>query len=207
VSICDRRCALLVVDMTQDFLAGPLAVPGAAEVAERLAPVVEMFREKQLPVVYAVQALRPGGADQGFLSRFEPVRTERALVEGSNGTTIVDALAPRAGDVVVIKRRFSAFLHTDLDLVLRSRAVEQLVIAGLSAHVCCDTTARDAAQLGYRVILLSDGTTMGDLPDHGWGPIPAETALRVVKTVIAHRFGHVWSIQQLLEQLSNLEEG
>jgi ureidoacrylate peracid hydrolase len=193
---------LLIVDMTHDFVGGALAVPGAADVAERLAPVVERFREKQLPVVYAVQALRPGGGDQGFLSRFEPVRTEQALVEGSKGAEVVDALAPRDGDVVVIKRRFSAFLQTDLDLALRSRGVEQVVIAGVSAHVCCDTTARDAAQLGYGVTFLADGTTMGDLPDLGWGAIPAETALNVVRTVIAHRFGDVWSIDRLLEELS-----
>jgi ureidoacrylate peracid hydrolase len=205
VSLREPRTALLVVDMTNDFVGGAMAVPGAAELAGRLAPVVEAFRATRLPVVYAVQALRPGGGDLGFLSRFEPVREERALVEGSHGARIVDVLAPQDGDAVVIKRRFSAFLQTDLDLVLRSRGIGRLVIAGVSAHVCCETTARDAAQLGYGVILLGDGTTMGDLPDLGWGAIPAETALNVVRTVIAHRFGEVWSIERLLEELSALE--
>ncbi len=191
-----KRAALLVIDMQADFLhSGPLVVPGAAELAVRLAPLVDRWRTAGLPVVFVRQALQ--GPDAGPLAALEPVRTGQVLREGSAGTQVVDELAPQPGDLVVTKRRFSAFLGTDLDVLLRSMERTAIVIAGTSTHVCCDTTARDASQLGYGVVVLSDGTAMGDLPDVGFGPFPADLAQRVVLSILARRFAEVCTMSEL----------
>lgn len=165
------RCALLVVDMEHDFVHGPMAVAGAAALAARLAPLLAAARAAAVPVVFATQQLRADGADAGRLARFEPVRSGAALREGSEGVRVVAELDPRPGDLYVVKRRFSAFFASDLDLLLRSRGVEQVAICGVAAHVCCDTTARDAFQLGYEPLYVVDGVEMGDLPDLGFGPV------------------------------------
>jgi len=101
-----------------------------------------------------------------------------------------------------LKRRFGAFLGTDLDLLLRSSNVEQVFVCGVSAHVCCDTTVREAFQLGYDPYYLVDGVEMGDLPDLGWGVVPAETAKGVVATILSHRFGTVCTIADLMAELT-----
>lgn len=193
--------ALLVVDMEEDFVRGPMAVPGAEDVARRLGPLIAAARTGGALVVFVTQALRADGSDAGRLRRFAEVRDGLALVEGSDGVQVVPELGARPSDCFVTKRRFGAFFGTDLDLLLRSRGIERVVICGVSAHVCCDTTAREAGQLGYDVTYLVDGVTMGDLPDLGWGAIPAAEAERVIATTIAHRFGAVSTIEALLAEI------
>jgi nicotinamidase-related amidase len=190
-----ERTALLVVDMEHDFVHGPLAVTGAAELARRLAPAVRAAREAGMTIVWVTQALRP--EDVGPLARFDAVADGSALREGSPGVEVVPELEPRADDLHVVKRRFSAFLQTELDLELRSRGIERVLVCGISAHVCCDTTVRDAFQLGYDAVYVVDGVEMGDLPDLGWGPVAADEAKRVVATTIAHRFGSVCTLADI----------
>lgn len=196
------HAALLVVDMEHDFVHGPMAVAGAAELATRLAPLVRAVRRAGVPVVFATQALRRGGEDVGALARFEPVAARQALVEGTSGVQVVAELEPQPEDLYVVKRRFSAFHGTDLDLLLRSRGVRQLVVCGVAAHVCCDTTVRDAFQHGYDPVYLADGVEMGDLPDLGFGAIRAGDAKAVIATIVAHRFGSVATIDELLAELT-----
>jgi nicotinamidase-related amidase len=202
MSLVGERPALLVVDMEHDFVHGSMAVPGALELVDRLVPLLRGARAANMPVIFVTQALRTSGADLGPLERFEAVRTRRALQEHGEGVRVVAELEPGETDLYVIKRRFSAFLGTDLDLLLRSMGVEQVVVCGVSAHVCCDTTVREAFQLGYATLYVADGVEMGDLPDLGWGAVSAETAKAVVATTIAHRFGSVCTIADLLSELA-----
>lgn len=195
------RCALLVVDMEHDFVHGPMAVAGAVALASRLAPLLAAARDAAVPVIFANQQLRAGAEDAGPLTRFEPVRTGAALRERTEGVRVVAELDPRPTDLYVVKRRFSAFFTTDLDLLLRSRGVQQLLVCGVAAHVCCDTTTRDAFQLGYETFYLVDGVEMGDLPDIGFGSIGADQAKRVIATVLGHRFATLATIDEIVAEL------
>lgn len=195
------RAALVVVDMENDFVHGPMAVSGADALVARLAPLLEAARSARVPVIFVTQALRAGGEDVGGLERFDEVRNGSALREGTTGVDVVSELGARADDLYVVKRRFGAFFGTDLDLLLRSRGVQQVIVCGISAHVCCDTTVREAFQLGYDPLYVVDGVAMGDLPDAGWGAIPAEEAHRVVATVLAHRFARPCFVADLLADL------
>jgi nicotinamidase-related amidase len=193
--VTKTKTALLVIDMQRDFVeAGPMQVPGGIALADRLGPLLATCRQSDIPIIYTVQAQRPGGIDLGPLASFAPVAEGAVLVEGSSGCEVVPSLKPAPGDAIIQKRRFSAFFGTDLDLLLRSQGIKRLAICGLACHVCCDTTVRDAFQLGYDTILLADGVDMGDLPDQGWGTVTAAEARRVVLTIIAHRFGRVMEI-------------
>ena len=191
--------ALLVVDMEEDFVRGPMAVSGAEALAQRLAPLIAAARDAGIIVVFVTQSLRPG--DVGPLARFDDVREGRVLREGTPGVRVVPELGPQPSDSFVVKRRFGAFLGTDLDLLLRTRGVIRVAVCGVSAHVCCDTTVREAFQLGYEPVYLVDGVSMGDLPDLGWGSVSAADAQRVVATTIAHRFGTVATIDGFLATL------
>ncbi len=192
------RTALLVVDMEEDFVRGPMAVPGAEELAHRLAPFIAAARDAGLLIVFVTQALPAG--DLGPFARFDVVREGRALREGSPGVQVVPELGAQPGDCFVVKRGFGAFLGTNLEALLREHDVSRVLVCGISAHVCCDTTVREAFQLGYDPVYLVDGVAMGDLPDEGWGAVDAETAQRVVATTIAHRFGTVERLATALRQ-------
>ncbi|MBZ5782378.1 cysteine hydrolase family protein, partial [Klebsiella aerogenes] len=69
------------------------------------------------------------------------------------GVEIIADLSPQVGDQVLIKRRYSAFFATDLDLLLRGMGVDTVVLTGVATDVCVRATAQDAMQLDYRVIV------------------------------------------------------
>ena len=194
------RTAVLVVDMEEDFVRGPMAVAGATELAGRLRPFVDAARDAGLLIVFVTQALPQD--DLGSFARFDVVREGRALREGSPGVRVIPELGARPSDLFVTKRGFGAFLGTNLDELLRAHEVARVLVCGISAHVCCDTTVREAFQLGYDPVYLVDGVSLGDLPDLGWGPVSAATAQQVVATTIAHRFGSVARLDEALAGLT-----
>lgn len=75
---------------------------------------------------------------------------------GSPGTEFDPAVAPGAGDVEIVKQRYSAFLGTALNATLRQRGVNTVVVLGLTTNVCVQSTARDAWQYDFDTITLSD---------------------------------------------------
>jgi nicotinamidase-related amidase len=78
-------------------------------------------------------------------------------LEGSPESEVHPDLAPRPGEKVVLKHRYSAFYNTDLETVLRCMRVEDLVITGLMTNLCCESTARDAYFRDHRVFFPADG--------------------------------------------------
>lgn len=79
-------------------------------------------------------------------------------MEGSPEGEIIEEIAPRHNEKVVIKHRYSAFYNTDLETILRCLRVEDLVITGVMTNMCCESTARDAYYRDYRVFFPADGT-------------------------------------------------
>ena len=75
---------------------------------------------------------------------------------------IFPEIAPRDGEIVIKKHRYSAFYGTDLEIILRGLGVTTVVIAGVSTDNCCHATARDALFRDFRVVVLADATASGD---------------------------------------------
>ncbi len=160
------------------------------------------MRSKGIPVIYACQAHRRDGSDAGLMAVIWPgVREGRALVKGTEGVEVYEEIKPLEGDVVIEKRRYSAFYNTDLELVLKNRGVDTLIIVGAATNIGCESTARDATNRDYKVIFPYDGNIARDEPDMGWGPISKEDVQRVVLTTLAHAFARVMSIEELISEL------
>ncbi|MFV0414120.1 MAG: cysteine hydrolase family protein, partial [Oscillospiraceae bacterium] len=105
---------------------------------------------KGIPVIYTKESHRPTLVDMGReLDGDEPVH----CLEGSEGIEIIDALKPQPEDYVLMKRRYSAFFQTDLQLLLAGLGVDTLIITGAATDVCVRATATDAQQFGYYVIV------------------------------------------------------
>jgi nicotinamidase-related amidase len=150
------RCALLVIDMQEHFLApdsasfvcgGPAIVPGLKKLAA-------VFRNARRPVVYTRHVHHRDGIDAGIMKWW----WEGMCAEGTPESEITPALKPLAREKVVLKHRYSAFFGTDLDTILRCLKIQDLVITGVLTNLCCETTTRDAYCRDYRTFFLADGT-------------------------------------------------
>jgi ureidoacrylate peracid hydrolase len=204
-SVNPKKTALLVFDMLNDFIkpGAPLENPDVREqLIPRLKPLIGLCRSRGIPVIYACQAHRRDGSDAGLMAEIWPsVRERRALIKGTEGVEVYEEIRPQEGDIVIEKRRYSAFYNTDLELILKNKGVDTLIIVGAATNIGCESTARDATNRDYRVIFPSDGNIARDAPDMGWGPIPKEEVQKVVLTTLAHAFAMVTSMQELIKEV------
>lgn len=163
------RPALLVVDMQHDFLdAGvPLEAAGGRDIVPAVAATIAAARRAVVPVIYTQEAHRPGRvdcgreADPGTGDKHNPAgpagqRLPEHCVEGTTGIEIVPQLAPAPGELTVRKRRYSCFLGTELDLLLRELQVQTLLVTGVDSDVCVLWTVGEAYQRDYHVRVLED---------------------------------------------------
>jgi nicotinamidase/pyrazinamidase len=155
------RRALVVVDMIEDFVheGGALYCgPSMGKIVPVIQRELGRARTSGEPVVYLTDEHLPDDAE---FAQFPP-----HALKGSTGARIVPELAPRAGEIVIPKRRFSGFFGTDLDITLRERGVDTLRLVGDCTNICVLYTAADARNLGYAVEVVRDGVTSFDLEAH-----------------------------------------
>lgn len=149
------RCALLVVDMLRYFADphGRCFLPAARAATDRIALLLDAWRRINAPVLFTQHA-HGGPDDLGMLGRF----FSDYIRAGEPEAEIIAALAPCAGELVVRKTTYDAFLHTPLADMFRERRVNQVLITGVLTHMCCETTARSAFCRGYEVYVAADAT-------------------------------------------------
>ena len=154
--------AVLVVDMQNDFCdaAGAVMQLGGRDVGlirdmiPRLGDFVGAARTAGVRVLFIT-----GIYDEVYISDVQWLLADARgslCHEGTWGAEVVPELKPRVGEVVVRKHRYSGFVDTDLDLLLRSRGVRSLIMTGVATSVCVDTTARDGFMRDYHVVYVED---------------------------------------------------
>lgn len=152
--------ALIVIDYQNDFLdeGSPIECVGACKALKNSIPVIEKAREVGIPVIFTQEYHRDpehfGDYDLGREADGEdPLHT----VLGTRGFDLSDDLLPLAEtDYVMPKPRYSCFIGTDLDLILRSRKVDTLIITGVCTNICVHYTFIDAHQKDYWVRVIED---------------------------------------------------
>ncbi|MFA6332874.1 MAG: isochorismatase family cysteine hydrolase [Methanoregula sp.] len=153
------KAALLIIDMQNDFVLDgmPNKVAGARAVIPKIQAVLAEFRKHSLPVFHVVRVHRPDGSDVEII-RQEKFRNHPFAVAGSHGAAVIDELAPRNGEYVLEKIRMSAFIGTELDLMLKTLGVTTVVVCGIQTPNCIRTTVFDAIAYNYPAVLVDDAT-------------------------------------------------
>ena len=123
--------------------------------------------------------------------RHDSVVAGSSLAPGHPGNAFREGFEPLPGEPVVAKSVNAAFIGTDLDLRLRRLGVDTVVLFGISTDMCVSTTARVAANLGYRTIVVGDACQCFDLPDGAGGTIPAEDIARAHLATLRAEFAEV----------------
>ncbi|MSO46882.1 MAG: cysteine hydrolase [Thermoleophilia bacterium] len=160
------RPAVIVADMLVDFVTGALANPPSQAIIAPLALLLSGARERGWPVCYVNDAHLPGDVEERLWG-------PHALA-GSVGAQVIPELEPHPGDMQFGKRFYSGFHQTGLDVYLRQRGVETVIVTGQHAHICVQHTAGDAFFAGYRVVLATDGVTAFTPADNATGIAYAE---------------------------------
>lgn len=147
--------ALLVMDVQRSIVSRFAA--SDPDYLDRLSGAIEKARSAGLPVIYVVVGFRPGYPEISPRNRSFGAIAERGGFDPDDADSRVEpAVAPRAGDVVVTKRRVSAFAGSDLDMVLRAQGVTSLVLTGIATSGVVLSTLRQAADLDFGLTVLAD---------------------------------------------------
>jgi nicotinamidase-related amidase len=158
------QTALVLMDLM------PAVTPafgGDDALLRRLAAAAKAARRAGVRVLHVRVAFRPGYPDVSPANKvFTMVAANLDFDESSPATGFHDVVAPEPGDITITKRRVSAFAGSDLDLVLRSQDIRTLVLAGVSTSGVVLSTLRQAADLDYELVVLSDGCADADQHVH-----------------------------------------
>lgn len=160
-----KKTALVVIDMQNAFVApgAPMEVPAARAIVAPINRLAAELRKRGVAIIWISHQNAKDGRDwSGFFDAFiAPGRradAAAALSAGSDLQKLFPELAVEKGDLRISKNRYSAFIRSDFENMLRERGIDTLLIAGTKTNVCCECTARDAMMLDYKVVLLSDCT-------------------------------------------------
>ncbi|MGI8833067.1 MAG: cysteine hydrolase family protein [Nitrososphaeraceae archaeon] len=168
----DVNPALLVIDVQNGFVSkgGSYDLLGMdtsryCRVIPKIKELLDLCRDNTIPVFYTQAVRESSGID--LLTRTHQIlpksREERIMkkpicVRGTWDADIVEEVAPIPGDHVVIKRRDSAFHDTEIKVWLSSLGINTLIFSGIDTSICVESSLRDAFNIGYDVVLISDAT-------------------------------------------------
>jgi ureidoacrylate peracid hydrolase len=165
---------LIVVDMQNGFVAKGgsydklgMNTPAYREIIPKVKALIDLCKSLDIPVFYTEAVREASGID--LLTKIHTLlpksREERLkvpiCVSGTWDAQTIDEIKPKKDDHVIIKRRDSAFQDTELRVWLQSVGINVLVFCGVDTSICVETSIRDAFNLGYDIILISDATASG----------------------------------------------
>lgn len=200
-----QRTAVLVIDMQNAFVnkGGMFDLSGKdmEYIAKTIVPnrnIIRVARDRGIKVIYAVHRITADMKEIGPMSRFSltPERLKNpevrngSILEGTWGTEIIDELKPREDEIVIVKRRFGAFSGTELDMMLRTYDIRYLIFTGVATNICVETSLREASQLQYLPVLVSDACAASD-------PTRQQSSIDNIKEI----FGWVTTSDQVLKAL------
>ena len=150
-----KNSALLVIDM-QDFFLNKDShayVPSAITIVKNINSIIAEYRKQKLPIIFTFHALEEG-EEPGIMGRWwgDMLRDTDPL------SKIDSSIDHNENDITIQKKRYSAFIGTDLDRILKDKKVDTLVIVGIMTHLCCESTAREAFMRDYEVYFVVDAT-------------------------------------------------
>lgn len=189
--------ALINVDMQRCFVEGsPLASPDGPALVERVNRLARACREAGMPVVHTRGWMKSDRSNVGVIGEIVPPFIVHLYTEGQESAELDDRLEVEPSDVVLNKTRYGAFHGTDLDALLRERGVNTVIVTGIATNICCETTAREAAQHDFRVFFLSDGTATKEM-----NGVPANELQRATLASLGMVFAQIATVDETIEKI------
>lgn len=192
-AIVPERTALINVDLQNVFVNG---TANGLDIVDRVNELASACRRAGILVIHTSHVLRPDGSNIGVLGEVAPAVKLGFLNKGSDSAALHPSLVVDGSDVLVEKPRFGAFYGTDLEVILRSRGIDTVIITGIETNVCCDTTAREANARDFRVLFVGDATSTA-----GKGDASAAELQKATLATIGVLFGQVLSLEEVMRKV------
>jgi nicotinamidase-related amidase len=173
VSLADST--LILIDCQNTYTRGVMELEGVEAALDQAAALLDRARSAGVPVIHIQHDDGPGGLYD---------------VRGESGA-IVDRVAPRDGEPVVVKNYPNSFVQTDLDEQLKAVGASNLVLAGFMTHMCVNSTARGAFNLGYAPTVVAAATATRALPGVEGNQVPAQAMQSASLAAMADLFAVV----------------
>ncbi|AYB45653.1 cysteine hydrolase [Paenibacillus lautus] len=187
------KAAVIVVDVQNDYCHPEGALPragcdvsGVAKMMPQLYKLLHSARELNVPIIF-IQTLHERATDSDAWTTRSSGRSAHVCRRGSWGAEFYE-ITPEADDIIVNKHRYSAFVNTRLDSVLKTLKIETLIMTGVSTNVCVESTARDGFMLDYHIVLAADACASY-----------SQTAHDMTLENIEGYFGKVSEVAQLID--------
>jgi ureidoacrylate peracid hydrolase len=198
---CDPRyAALIVVDVQNDFVSpeGSAAKRGddvgaAVAMVPNLSRLIEEARRVGLTIIYIRTTHSDWTDTPSWIYRTSQKSGLNTCREGSWGAEFYDGISPLTSERIVTKHRYSAFINTDLNTVLKARGIQSVLVCGVATNVCVETTARDGYMYDYYVTMIDDCSAAYDAKLH----------MGTLENIRRH-FGLVASSHEIIETWSGL---
>jgi nicotinamidase-related amidase len=178
------KSALLVIDFQNEYFTGRMPIPDGAAALAKTRELIAFADNHKIPV-YHVQHVAPAGsavfAIDGETVKFHP------------------DMQPRANDVVLQKTTVSVFGSTDLNERLKKSGIETVIISGLMTHACVAGAARDAAPLGYNVIVASDASATRAITRANGVSVDKDSLHQSALAEVEDTFGDVLTTAQIIK--------
>jgi nicotinamidase-related amidase len=170
-----RTTALIMIDFQNTYRHGVLELDDVEPALTEAARLLARARAAGIPIIHIMH-------DAGAGSPYDT---------GTETGQISDEVAPAVGEPIIVKRYPSSFRHTGLDARLRGTGRRDLILAGFMTHMCVNSTARDAFNLGYRPTVVASATATRELPGHDGVPVTAAALQAAGLATIGDLFGLV----------------
>lgn len=178
------KTALLVIDFQNEYFTGKMPIPDGVAALANTRELIDFADDHHMPVFH-IQHIAPAGS--------------AVFAEGGETVKFHPDMQPRAQDVVLQKTTVSVFGSTDLDKRLKSAGIENLIISGLMTHACVAGAARDAAPLGYNVLVASDASATRAITRVSGEAIDKDALHKAALAEVEDTFGDVMTTAQIIK--------
>jgi nicotinamidase-related amidase len=159
-----KTTALVLIDLQNGIVAMNVKPQTGGQVVERAKRLAQAFRSIHAPVVLVTVNTSADGGDA--LAPTLDTPPPPAVVKPDNWAMTVAELDPQPSDIKIVKRQWGAFYGTELELQLRRRGIQTIVLAGISTNVGVESTARDAFERGFDQVFVSDAMASPSIEAH-----------------------------------------
>ena len=199
--ITASRSALIIIDMQNAFCApgAPAEVAASRGIVSNINNFTAALRETAVEIIWVVSAFDSVGSGTDWENFFNYIvadevrdKTRAYMAPGAEGTLLWSELNRQSDEQLIVKNRYSCFVPgaSHLERVLRSRNIDTLLLAGTKTNICCETAARAAFDMDFKVVMVEDCCAALSDREH----------LAALENVI-QQFGDVMTSQEVLARL------